>query len=163
MVFIVFILFLILQRLAELYVSSKNEKWLLKNGAVEYGKEHYPFMVSMHTLFIISVIAEYIWRDDTIASYPLIILFFVLIVIKVIVISTLGHYWNTKIYKVPGTIPVATGIYKYVKHPNYIIVVLEIAIIPLAFGLYYTAMIFSLLNAAMLYVRIKKENEVLAM
>lgn len=163
MIFIIFILFLIFQRLAELYVSSKNEKWLLKNGAVEYGKEHYPYMVTMHTLFIISVIAEYIWRDDTIVSYPLIILFFVLIVIKAIVISTLGHYWNTKIYKVPGTRPVATGIYKYIKHPNYIIVICEIAIIPLAFGLYYTAIVFTILNAMMLTVRIKKENEVLAM
>ncbi|MCO5936295.1 hypothetical protein NAF17_12165 [Mucilaginibacter sp. RB4R14] len=163
MIFIVFILFLIFQRLAELYVSSKNEKWLLKNGAVEYGKEHYPFMVTMHTLFIIAVIAEYMWRDNTVVSYPLIVLFFVLIVIKTIVISTLGHYWNTKIYKVPGTRPVATGIYKYIKHPNYIIVILEIAIIPLAFGLYYTAVVFTLLNTAMLYVRIKKENKVLAM
>ncbi|MCQ6958919.1 isoprenylcysteine carboxyl methyltransferase family protein [Mucilaginibacter aquariorum] len=163
MIFTIFILFLIFQRLAELYVSSKNEKWLLKNGAVEYGKEHYPFMVAMHTLFIISVIAEYIWRDDTVVNYALIILFFVLIVIKAIVISTLGHYWNTKIYKVPGTRPVATGIYKYIKHPNYIIVICEIAIIPLAFGLYYTAVVFTLLNAIMLTVRIKKENEVLAM
>jgi methyltransferase len=163
MIFIIFILFLVFQRLAELYVSSKNEKWLLKNGAVQYGKVHYPFMVAMHTLFIISVITEYIWRDDTIVSYPLIIFFFVLIVIKVIVISTLGHYWNTKIYKVPGTRPVATGIYKYIKHPNYIIVICEIAVIPLAFGLYYTAVTFSILNAVMLYVRIKKENEVLAM
>nr|WP_067056280.1 isoprenylcysteine carboxylmethyltransferase family protein [Mucilaginibacter sp. L294] len=163
MIFIIFILFLIFQRLAELYVSSKNEKWLLKNGAVEYGKEHYPFMVAMHTLFIISVIAEYIWRDYTIVSYPLIIFFFVLIVIKVIVISTLGHYWNTKIYKVPGTRPVATGIYKYIKHPNYMIVICEIVVIPLAFGLYYTAVVFTILNAIMLTVRIKKENEVLAM
>jgi len=163
MIFIIFILFLIFQRLAELYVSSKNEKWLLRNGAVEYGKEHYPFMVAMHTLFIISVIAEYIWRDDTIVSYPLIIFFFVLIVIKVIVISTLGHYWNTKIYKVPGTRPVATGIYKYIKHPNYIIVICEIVIIPLAFGLYYTGVVFTILNAIMLTVRIKKENEILAM
>ena len=163
MIFTIFILFLIFQRLAELYVSSKNEKWLLKNGAVEYGKEHYPFMVAMHTLFIISVIAEYMWRDDTVVNYALIILFFVLIVIKAIVISTLGHYWNTKIYKVPGTRPVATGIYKYIKHPNYIIVICEIAIIPLAFGLYYTAVVFTLLNAIMLTVRIKKENEVLAM
>jgi len=163
MIFIVFILFLILQRLAELYVSSKNEKWLLKNGAVEYGKAHYPFMVAMHTLFIICVIAEYIWRDGTVVNYPLIILFFVLIVIKVIVISTLGHYWNTKIYKVPGTRPVATGIYKYVKHPNYMIVICEIAVIPLAFGLYYTAVVFTLLNAIMLYVRINEENKALAM
>jgi methyltransferase len=163
MIFIIFILFLIFQRLAELYVSSKNEKWLLRNGAVEYGKEHYPYMVAMHTLFIISIIAEYIWRDGTVVSYPLIVFFFILIVIKVIVISTLGHYWNTKIYKVPGTRPVATGIYKYIKHPNYIIVICEIAIIPLAFGLYYTAIVFTILNALMLTVRIKKENEVLAM
>jgi methyltransferase len=163
MTFILFILFLIFQRLSELYVSSRNEKWLLKNGAVEYGKEHYPFIVALHTFFIISLIAEFLWRDDTTINYPLIILFFVLIVIKVIVISTLGHYWNTKIYKVPGTRPVATGIYKYIKHPNYIIVILEIAIIPLSFGLYYTAVVFTLLNALMLYVRIKKENEVLAM
>jgi methyltransferase len=163
MVFTLFISFLILQRLSELYVSSKNEKWLLQNGAVEYGKEHYPYIVLLHTLFIISVIAEYIWRGDGAVNYFFIVLFFVLIVIKVIVISTLGHYWNTKIYKVPGTRPVSTGIYKYIKHPNYIIVICEIAIIPLAFNLYYTAAVFTLLNAIMLTVRIKKENEVLAM
>jgi methyltransferase len=155
--------FLIGQRLSELYVSSKNEKWLLQNGAVEYGKEHYPYMVSMHTLFIISLIAEYVYRGSGAVNYYLVGLFFILILIKIIVISTLGNYWNTKIYKVPGTRPVATGIYKYIKHPNYVIVVLEIAIIPLAFHLYYTAIIFTVLNALMLTVRIKKENEVLAM
>jgi methyltransferase len=155
--------FLIGQRLSELFVSSKNEKWLLQNGAVEYGKEHYPYMVSMHTLFIISLIAEYVYRGSSEVNYYLIALFFILILIKIIVISTLGNYWNTKIYKVPGTRPVATGIYKYIKHPNYVIVVLEIAIIPLAFHLYYTAIIFTILNALMLTVRIKKENEVLAM
>jgi methyltransferase len=139
MVFTFFISFLILQRLAELFVSSKNEKWLLQNGAIEYGKEHYPYIVLLHTLFIISVIAEYVWRGNNEVNYFFVVLFFVLITIKVIVISTLGHYWNTKIYKVPGTI------------------------IPLAFNLYYTAVIFTLLNAIMLTVRIKKENEVLAM
>jgi methyltransferase len=163
MTFIFFISFLIVQRLSELYVSSKNEKWLLRNGAIEYGKEHYPYIVLLHTLFIISLIAEYIWRDDAPANYFFIVLFFVLIIIKVVVISTLGHYWNTKIYKVPGTRPIATGIYKYIKHPNYIIVICEIAIIPLAFHLYYTAVAFTILNAIMLTVRIKKENEVLAM
>jgi methyltransferase len=163
MTFVFFISFLIVQRLSELYVSSKNEKWLLRNGAIEYGKEHYPYIVLLHTLFIISLIAEYIWRDDAPANYFFIVLFFVLIIIKVVVISTLGHYWNTKIYKVPGTRPVATGIYKYIKHPNYIIVICEIAIIPLAFHLYYTAVAFTILNAIMLTVRIKKENEVLAM
>jgi methyltransferase len=163
MFFLIFMCFLIGQRLSELYVSSKNEKWLLQNGAVEYGKEHYPYMVSMHTLFIISLIAEYVYKGSSEVNYYLIALFFILILIKIIVISTLGNYWNTKIYKVPGTRPVATGIYKYIKHPNYVIVVLEIAIIPLAFHLYYTAIIFTVLNALMLTVRIKKENEVLAM
>jgi methyltransferase len=163
MFFLIFMCFLIGQRLSELFVSSKNEKWLLQNGAVEYGKEHYPYMVSMHTLFIISLIAEYVYRGSSEVNYYLIALFFILILIKIIVISTLGNYWNTKIYKVPGTRPVATGIYKYIKHPNYVIVVLEIAIIPLAFHLYYTAIIFTILNALMLTVRIKKENEVLAM
>jgi methyltransferase len=163
MFFLIFMCFLIGQRLSELYVSSKNEKWLLQNGAVEYGKEHYPYMVSMHTLFIISLIAEYIYRGSGVVNYYLVGMFFILILIKIVVISTLGNYWNTKIYKVPGTRPVATGIYKYIKHPNYVIVVLEIAIIPLAFHLYYTAIIFTILNALMLTVRIKKENKVLAM
>ncbi|WP_374949475.1 isoprenylcysteine carboxyl methyltransferase family protein, partial [Mucilaginibacter sp.] len=147
----------------ELLVASRNEKWLLSQGAVEYGKEHYPYMVAMHTLFIISVIAEYIYGNQTGTNYFFIVLFFILIAIKIVVISTLGHYWNTKIYKVPGSRPVATGIYKYIKHPNYIIVICEIAIIPLAFNLYYTAITFTILNAMMLYVRIKMENEVLAM
>ncbi len=163
MVFIIFISFLILQRLFELFISSRNEKWLLANGAVEYGKEHYPYMVSMHTLFIISLIAEYLWRPATPANYYLLALFVVLITIKVFVIATLGHYWNTKIYKVPGTRPVSSGIYKYVKHPNYIIVICEIAVIPLTFHLYFTAIVFTVLNAMMLTVRIGKENEVLKM
>jgi methyltransferase len=163
MVFILFMCFLISQRLLELYIAKRNAKWLLNNGAVEYGREHYPYMVSMHTLFIISLIAEYIWREYTGINYVLLILFFILIGIKIIVISTLGHYWNTRIYRIPGSQPVNAGIYKYVKHPNYIIVIIEIAIIPLTFHLYYTALIFSILNAAMLTVRISKENEALTL
>ncbi len=163
MVFSIFISFLILQRLLELVVSARNEKWLLKNGAVEYGREHYSFIVILHTLFIAAVIGEYFWRGQNVVNYLLLFLFVALIAIKAVVIVTLGNYWNTKIYKVPGSKPVSKGIYKYIKHPNYIIVVCEIAIIPLIFGLYYSAVVFSVLNAIMLYVRIKKENEVLAL
>ncbi len=163
MIFSLFISFLILQRLFELFIAKRNEKWILGQGAIEYGKEHYPYIVAMHTLFIVSVIAEYIWRGTGEVNYILLASFFVLITLKVFVISTLGTYWNTKIFKIPGSRPVATGIYKYVKHPNYIIVICEIAIIPLTFHLYYTSVVFTLLNAIMLTVRIKKENEVLAM
>jgi methyltransferase len=162
MYFILFILFVILQRLSELYISSRNEKWLLSQGAVEYGKEHYPFIVALHTLFIIGMITEYLLRNNTPISYGFLALFVLLLLFKFWALSSLGKYWNTKIYRVPGANPVKKGPYKLFKHPNYFIVVCEIAIIPLVFNLYYTAIIFTVLNAVMLWVRIRVENKVWA-
>jgi methyltransferase len=75
-------------------------------------------------------------------------------------LSSLGKYWNTKIYRVPGVYPIKKGPYKFLKHPNYMEVVCEIAVIPLVFHLYYTAIIFTILNSVMLYVRITVENRV---
>ncbi|MCY7362420.1 MAG: isoprenylcysteine carboxyl methyltransferase, partial [Ignavibacteria bacterium] len=77
------------------------------------------------------------------------------------VLSSLGKYWNTKILRIPGRELISKGPYKYFKHPNYIIVVCEIFTIPMIFNLYYTALIFSILNAVILYIRIKEENKVL--
>ena len=162
MYFIAFILILIFQRLTELYISSKNEKWLLGQGAVEYGQKHYPYMVALHTLFLVSLITEYVFTANHPVSFIFLYLLVVLLGFKYWIISSLGPYWNTKIYRVPGKGPVKKGPYKVLKHPNYIDVVLEIAIIPLVFHLYYTTVIFSVLNAIMLYVRIKVENEVWA-
>ena len=161
MAFILFISFIILLRIAELIHSRSNEKWLLKNGAVEYGQKHYPFMVAMHVCFFISLIVEYYFQPVHSYILSLVIFYLILTVIKTWVVLSLGKFWNTKIYHVTGAPLVNKGIYKYVKHPNYIIVILEIAIIPLAFHLYFTAIIFSILNAAMLYVRISEENKVL--
>ncbi len=162
MYFILFICFLILQRLSELYISSRNEKWLLSQGAVQYGQSHYPYMVAMHTLFIISNIVEYIWGDHAEFSPVLLIAFLLVLSFKFWALSSLGKYWNTKIYRIPNVYPVKKGPYKLFKHPNYMEVVCEIAIIPLVFNLYYTAIVFSILNAAMLYVRISEENRVWA-
>ena len=162
MAFILFISFLILQRLSELYISSRNEKWLLQNGAIQYGQSHYPYMVAMHTLFIISIIAEYCLRGGMPISWILLVTFLVVLSFKFWALSSLGKYWNTKIYRIPGVYPVKKGPYKIFKHPNYMEVVCEIAIIPLVFHLYYTAIIFSLLNVAMLTVRIRVENKVWA-
>lgn len=162
MVFILFMLFLIAQRLSELVISSRNEKWLLQNGAVEYGKAHYPYLIAMHTLFIVSLITEYNLRSSHQPHYLLIALFFVLTAMKTSVMYTLGRYWTTKIYRIPGAKPINTGIYRYLKHPNYIIVIIEIAAIPMAFSLYYTALAFSMLNAIMLAIRIPQENRALA-
>ena len=161
MKFLFFIIFLITQRLLELMVSKRNEQWLIRKGAIEYGQKHYPAMIMLHTAFIISLICEYQMRKGQSFVPLLLALFMVLISVKFWVIATLGRYWNTKIYRIPGSVPIKKGIYKYVKHPNYVIVVCEIAIIPLIFHLYYTALVFTLLNAAMLQVRITEENKAL--
>ncbi len=149
MKFYLFIFFIILLRLVELLYSKRNEKWLLQNGAVEYGKEHYPFIVLLslqsldsYSLFFVSV-------------------YFMLLAFKAWVLLSLGKFWNTKIYRIPGMPLIHHGPYKYLKHPNYFIVVAEIAVIPLAFHLYYTVIIFSILNGFMLFIRIKTENKAL--
>lgn len=161
MIFIFFISFIILLRIAELLLSRKNEKWLLQNNAIEYGKKHYPFIVALHSLFILSLIFEYYLQKTISYSIALIVLYFILLAFKTWVVLSLGKFWNTKIYHI-STIPlIKKGPYKYFKHPNYLIVIAEIAIIPLIFHLYYTAVIFSLLNLIMLYVRIKEENKAL--
>src|SRR6201999_649033 len=162
MYFIIFIAFLVIQRFTELLISKRNEKWLLSQGAVEYGREHYPFIVALHILFIISLIAEYYLTGGQPISYIFLVIFILLLIFKYWVLSSLGTYWNTRIYRVPGTIAVKKGPYKLFKHPNYVDVCCEIAIIPLVFHLYYTAIIFTVLNAVMLSVRIKVENKVWA-
>ncbi|GAC1301373.1 MAG: alkylpyrone methyltransferase [Mucilaginibacter sp.] len=160
--FIIFISFFILQRLSELFIAKRNEKWLLRQGAVEYGKKHYPFMIAMHTLFIVSIITEYLLRGQPPIDWLFLVIFLIVLSFKFWALSSLGKYWNTKIYRVPGVYPVKKGPYKFLKHPNYMEVVCEIAVIPLVFHLYYTAIIFTILNAAMLTVRIREENRVWA-
>ena len=162
MYFTIFISFLILQRLSELYIARRNEQWLLQQGAIQYGQSHYPFMVAMHTLFIVSLIVEYNIRSTAPFSLYFLLAFLLVLAFKFWALSSLGKYWNTKIYRVPGVYPVKKGPYKIFKHPNYMEVVCEIALIPLVFHLYYTAIIFTVLNAAMLSVRISVENKVWA-
>lgn len=161
MIFIVFISFIILLRVAELILAKKNEQWLLQHGAVEYGKEHYPFIVALHVLFFVSLVIEYTSGQNPSYSVLIIVLYFLLILFKAWVIASLGTFWNTKIFRIQSIPSIKKGPYKYIKHPNYLVVVVEIALIPLAFHLYYTAIIFSILNAIMLTIRIKAENRVL--
>jgi methyltransferase len=162
MAFIVFISFFILQRLSELFIARRNEKWLLSQGAIQYGQDHYPFMIALHSLFIVAIIGEFILRGQPPINWLFLILYLLVLSFKFWALSSLGKYWNTKIYRVPGVYPVKKGPYKFLKHPNYMEVVCEVAIIPLVFHLYYTAIVFSILNAAMLWVRISVENKVWA-
>ncbi len=162
MIFILFISFVILLRIGELLLSRRNERWLLQHGAVEYGNKHYPFIVTLHVLFIISLIFEYSIQQTASYSLFFIVLYFVLIAFKVRVILSLGKFWNTKIYHISNVPLLKKGPYKYSKHPNYLIVIAEITVIPLAFHLYYTAIIFTLLNSIILFVRIREENKALS-
>lgn len=161
MAFILFISLIILLRIGELALSRSNEKWLLAHGAVEYGQQHYRFMIALHILFIVSLIVEYYVTGTGSYSRILLAAYFILLAVKAWVVLSLGKFWNTKIYRAPNFPLVRRGLYKYVKHPNYIIVIAEIAIIPLIFHLYYTAIIFTVLNGIMLRVRIKEENRAL--
>jgi methyltransferase len=160
MSFVIFIVFVVCIRIGELIISRRNEKWLLENGAVEYGHGHYPFIVALHTLFIVSMLIEYYLKPVNL-NWVYLLAFIALILSKIWIITSLGVFWNTKIYRIAGYSLIKKGPYKYVKHPNYIIVVLEIFVIPMTFGLYYTAIIFTLLNFIMLSIRIKVENKAL--
>ena len=128
---------------------------------MEYGKKHYPFIVALHSLFFVSLIIEYATQKIPSYSLPILVFYFIVLAVKVWVISSLGKFWNTKIFRIQRISSIKKGAYKYVKHPNYLIVIFEIALIPLAFHLYYTAIIFSVLNAVILTIRIKAENQVL--
>jgi len=161
MVFILFISFIILLRIGELILSRRNEIWLLQHGAIEYGQKHYPYIVALHVLFIVSLLVEYLTTSTAHFSLFFLVLYLVLLAFKAGVITSLDKFWNTKIYHIPGLPLIKKGVYNYIKHPNYLIVIAEIAVIPLVFNLYYTAIAFTVLNAIMLSVRIKEENKIL--
>ena len=161
MAFILFISCIILVRIGELILSRRNEIWLLQNGAIEYGQKHYPYIVALHILFVVSLIIEYSTNQTVSFSLFFLVLYLMILLFKVWVVTSLGKFWNTKIYHISGFPLIKKGIYKYVTHPNYLVVIAEIAIIPLVFHLYFTAIAFTVLNAIMLSVRVKEENKVL--
>ena len=153
--------FVILLRIGELLLSKRNEKWLLKNNAIEFGSKHYPFIVGLHVLFFISLIVEYYTKQTTAFNLFYLLFYFLLIGFKAWIILSLGRYWNTKIFHIRNAPLIKNGPYKYFKHPNYMIVIAEIIVIPLVFQLYITAITFTILNLMMLYIRVKEENKAL--
>jgi len=156
--FLIIISVVIIQRLIELFISRKNEIWLLNNGAVEFGHSHYKTILMLHILFFVSMSIEFfVSPQKNIFLIPL-ILILLLQIFRIRIILSLGKFWNTKIYRIPGSQLINTGLYKYIKHPNYIIVFLEILILPLIFGLYVTSILFTILNIIVLSNRIKIEN-----
>ena len=148
-----------LQRLGELVLAQRNTRHLLSRGAVEVGARHYPLIVGLHGAWLAGLWALG-WNQPV--SLPWLALFIVLQLLRVWVITTLGERWTTRIVVLPGASLVRRGPYRFLDHPNYAVVVAEIAVLPLAFGLTAFAIVFSILNAAVLWIRIRAESRALA-
>ena len=148
-----------LQRLAELAVARRNTRRLMARGGVEYGARHYPLIVGLHAAWLASLVL--LVPGDQPVSWPLIGVYAGLQGIRYWAIRSLGPNWTTRIVVVPGAATVRHGPYRYMRHPNYAVVVCEIALLPLAFGAWEIAVVFSVVNAAMLAHRIRIENAAL--
>jgi len=148
--------FLIVQRLAELGLAQWNTARLRAAGAIEFGAAHYPLMIVLHGLWLLGL--WMLGHDHSVD--PLWLAVFILLQAgRLWVIVSLGRRWTTRVIVLPGASPVARGPYRWLRHPNYVVVVLEIAVVPLALGLPLFALVFSLGNAVLLATRIRVENQ----
>jgi methyltransferase len=147
-----------LQRLAELPWATANTKRLLAAGGHEVAPGHYPLIILVHAAWLGTL-----WwvAPGQPVNLPLLALFAVVEIARIWVLATLGRRWTTRIIVVPGESLIARGPYRFVAHPNYVVVALEIALLPLVFGLWEVALTFSLLNAAVLALRIRAEDAAL--
>ena len=152
--------FLIAQRLAELWLANRNTARLMADGAIEHGREHYFLFVTLHTGWLVAMV---LMAPTDPPFLPLLFAAFVVLQLgRVWVIATLGRFWTTRIIEVPGAPLVTGGPYRFVNHPNYFVVIGEIAVVPLMAGLWEIALVFSVLNAVLLWIRIRVENQSLA-
>ncbi|WP_026694876.1 isoprenylcysteine carboxyl methyltransferase family protein [Peribacillus kribbensis] len=163
MMFILFLLIVIAQRLGELAVAKRNEAWMKQQGGIEFGSSHYPWMVAMHAAFFVVFIIEVYKRGGHPSAYwpVFLVLFLILQASRIWALTSLGRFWNTKIIVLPDAKAVKKGPYKFIKHPNYIIVALELIVIPLLFNACITACLFTLLNIFMMLTRIPEEEKAL--
>lgn len=151
--------YVILQRLAELWIAQRNTSDLLASGGREVAAEHYVLLVVMHAAWLTGLVVFAFGQPVTMWALAL---FGVVQLLRIWTLATLGRRWTTRIIVVPGETLVASGPFRYVSHPNYLVVIAEILLLPLVFGLPLYAAVFSALNAAVLTIRISAEERALA-
>lgn len=151
--------FVTAERLGELVLARRNTARLLAAGAVEHARGHYPLIVLLHALWLIGL---WLLAWNLPIHLEWLVVFIVLQGLRLWVLATLGPRWTTRIIVLPQADLVARGPYRFVKHPNYLVVIGEIAVLPLVFGLVWYTGLFSLLNAGILFIRITAENKALA-
>ena len=151
--------YIVIQRLAELVYASYNTRRLLAEGGEEFGANHYQYFIFLHTAWLAII---FLMVDPLRPIAPIMLALFIgTQILRVWTLASIGRWWTTRIISAPHFDRVKRGPYKFLSHPNYTVVVLEIAIIPLMLGLPWVALVFSILNAILLRHRIKLENEVL--
>ena len=152
-----FIAFLLLQRGGELILARRNTRRLLARGAVEYGAAHYPLIVAMHAAWL-AAIALLGWTQPVSPGW--LAVFALLQIARIWVLASLGPRWTTRIIVLDEPL-VRRGPYRWLSHPNYAVVVAEIVAAPMVLGLWPVAVVFTLLNAAVLTIRIRAETRAL--
>lgn len=156
----VIVLLVALQRVLELVLAQRNTRRLLARGAVEHGARHYPLFIFLHGGWLIAL---WVAVPPTASiNMALLLLFCGLQAARIWVIASLGPYWTTRILTLPEAPLVVRGPYRWLKHPNYLVVACEIPLLPLVFGAWPLALVFGLANLALLAYRIRMEEAVLA-
>lgn len=148
-----------LQRIGEVVYAERNTRRLRERGAVEIAAWQHPWFVILHAAWLIAL-AIFV-APSTVPQWALLAIFFLLQAARLWVLASLGPYWTTRIMTLPDMPLVRRGPYRFMRHPNYTIVACEIAILPLAFYAWRIALVFSVMNAALLALRIRAENQAL--
>jgi methyltransferase len=154
------------ERIAEVVISNRNAAWAFARGGREYGQSHYPFMVVLHTGFLLACLAEVYLGDRPfipLLGWPALAIALACQGLRYWCIGTLGRQWNSRIVVVPGLGRVTRGPYRFLSHPNYVVVIAEGIALPLVHTAWITAIAFTVLNAILLFgFRIPTEERALA-
>ncbi len=153
------------ERIAELVVSKRNLAWSKARGGSEFGAGHYPLMVVLHVGLLVGCLAEPLLAHRPFIpalGWPMLVVVLAAQGLRWWCITTLGHQWNTRVVVIPGAVRVTGGPYRVIPHPNYVAVIVEGIALPLVHTAWLTAVVFTLLNAALLSARIRVENSALA-
>lgn len=162
--YVVLIALVAFERLVELVITKRNISRMLARGGIELGRGHYPVMVVLHTAFLVLAPLEVFWLDRAFLpwlGWPMLALLAATMIVRYWAIVSLGDRWATRVVVVPGEAAVRRGPYRFLKHPNYLVVVIEILALPLVHTAWLTAVTFTLGNALLLRTRIRVEEEAL--
>lgn len=163
--YVVLLVAVALERIAELVVARRNLAWSRERGGIEFGASHYPVMVVLHTGLLIGCLVEVLALHRPFVpalGWPMLAIVIAAQGLRWWCITTLGPQWNTRVVVVPGAPRISGGPYRYFSHPNYVAVVAEGIALPLVHSAWITALVFTVLNAALLRTRIHTENAALA-